>query len=560
MTKNQCISRRDMIAASVFAVSGLVVAGADEAKAEELSLNLGSDTLDFTYIDCSEIKVGDTQNVVIGLIGYSDFESAKLILHNSESGSDIEYDLTNSAGSSVLFTFAPVDAGTYAISSLAFVCAGSDHFLDFSNGDQDCLSFTVSYGTSTMSLGEGDSSSSETTLQVLAEDSSGEISEHATIEEGAALASSIAAAANSRSVKSGPVIVALDPGHYGRDSGTTYPGRINEATCNWKIAKACKAALDTYDNVRAVLTVAENQKIPVSTAREELLWRVQQAVNANANVLVSIHINSSGNGGGYGAEVWAPYDGSYNNQTHTVGEALGNRIIAELEKLGLHNRGVKFRKITDDSSYDYADGSDGDYYGIIRYARQQGLPAIIVEHAFLDNYGDYSQFLSNDSKLAALGRADAQGIVNYYGLTINAAPGTVYRLYNHYDGTHHYTTDRNEYITLGGLAWTQEGIAWVSPLAGESSIPVYRLYNPGSGDHHFTMDVNEYRTLPRFGWKQEGIAWYSDEAKTVPVYRLFNPHATVGTHHYTRDVNEYRTLPNHAWKQEGVCWYAKSAN
>ena len=44
-------------------------------------------------------------------------------------------------------------------------------------------------------------------------------------------------------------------------------------------------------------------------------------------------------------------------------------------------------------------------------------PAILIEHAFLDNDGDYETYLINDDGLRTLARADARGIARYYQLT-----------------------------------------------------------------------------------------------------------------------------------------------
>ena len=44
--------------------------------------------------------------------------------------------------------------------------------------------------------------------------------------------------------------------------------------------------------------------------------------------------------------------------------------------------------MADGSKYEYADGSSGDYYGIIRHSKNAGFPGIIVEHAFIDNEDD----------------------------------------------------------------------------------------------------------------------------------------------------------------------------
>lgn len=589
MNEKRCMTRREMLAAASLAAAGCAIApgiaGAEESVAETLA---SSEVVDFLYIDNAEMGVGETQSIAVALRGYTDFSDATLTLVNYESGDSAACPLDTSSDCALLFTFCPETEGTYEVNQLAFCAGGAHYIVDFDDCDVSYRSFTTEATASALSFGSGEDKEPE--LKTYAGDGSGDVAEYGTIEDAASdavestpgavtpedVAASDASAANAAAVTAAtvasvrtaavrtaatttsPLVVAIDPGHYGADSGAAPAGRTNEATCNWKIANACVAALGIYSNIRAVLTVSEGQRIPADPGSgAELQWRVDQAVKAGANALVSIHINA---GGGNGAEVYVPYNGSYNNETHAVGSALGQRIVSELEKLGLYNRGVKI-KTTSGSSYEYADGSDGDYYGIIRRARQKGLPAIIVEHAFIDS-SDYTRFLNSDEKLQSLGQADARGIVNYYGLTINSKPGAVYRLYNSRSGEHLFTMDSNEYATLPGLGigWKQEGTAWISATKDESSLPVYRLYNTVSGDHHYTCDLNEYRTLPRYNWRQEGVAWYSDPSQTVPVYRLFNPKAFVGTHLFTRDRNEYNTLPRYDWRQEGVAWYAKAVS
>lgn len=86
-------------------------------------------------------------------------------------------------------------------------------------------------------------------------------------------------------------------------------------------------------------------------------------------------------------------------------------------KLGIYNRGIEIRNIGGDADYAYADGSDGDYYAIIRNAKQENLVGLIVEHCFVSNYSDYQNYLITDEKLRQLGLADATGIINALGLT-----------------------------------------------------------------------------------------------------------------------------------------------
>ncbi|MCL1797439.1 MAG: N-acetylmuramoyl-L-alanine amidase [Eggerthellaceae bacterium] len=209
------------------------------------------------------------------------------------------------------------------------------------------------------------------------------------------------------------LIVALDPGHGAGDSGAVGKklgsgGKdLLEKDVNWKIAQACYNELLVYTGVSPVLTRKENENPSLAT-------RVQRAVSNGADVFVSLHNNASGTGKAMGAEVWVPNNAKYlNSQTHTVGEQLGKKILAQLTSLGLTNRGVKTRDNTTNEKY--PDGSLADYYTVINEARRAGIPGIIVEHAFVDNASDAAK-LKDDNFLKKLGQADATGIALQYNL------------------------------------------------------------------------------------------------------------------------------------------------
>ncbi len=553
MPSSHSITRRSaLLAAPLAAAAGsLVCAGV--ASAEEVSSQLSSnEALDFLYIDCAEMYAGETQNVAVALTGYTGIGAATLYVLNSDAGEEVPCALSVAADSSALFSFAPEYAGSYEVVRMDFTSAEGAFTLDFSDCDASYRSFAVSYGVSTLSLMSDEGAEDGPTLQVYTDDGTGEVAESASIEDGAAVA--LSSRARSRAEKSNTVVIALDPGHVGVSGGAQGVNGAREEVCTWKIAKACGDALSAYANAKVVYTVKQGETLPIPSGSNELRERVNSAVKQGADVLVSIHLNSS-NGYAYGAEVYVPRgDADYNYNTHTVGKDLGQKILTELEKLGLYDRGVKIRSWDE---YCYPDGSGGDYYGIIRNAREENLPAIIIEHAFIDNWSDYSKFLNSDAKLAALGQADARGIVNSLGLAM--AEGSVYRLYNPNSGEHLFTQDFNEYRTLGSYGWQQEGCAWISPDEKTSSTPVYRLYNPNSGDHHYTTEAHEYETLGGIGWKKEGVFLYSDEeGQEVPIYRLFNPNETIGTHHFTTNESEYKTLGSLGWKQEGIAWYGIS--
>ena len=156
-------------------------------------------------------------------------------------------------------------------------------------------------------------------------------------------------------------------------------------------------------------------------------------------------------------------------------------------------------------------------------------------------------------------------------LAVSAVPAGVpifrYRLYSDVTKEHHYTTDLNEYNTLGTYVgtWQQEGTVGKvldNPGAynGVTARPLYRLYHGGVLQHHWTSDANEYYTL-RFllGWTGEGVDGYmlpSQAAGTMPLYRLYYPGIPGGLHHWTVDGYEYGVLiASYGWVGEGVAGY-----
>lgn len=549
MSKDTCISRRGALASASLVAASTAMLAAGRVYGEEFAEAIPLspiDAISFLYIDNAQLEAGAEQNVVVSLSQHAGVSAAVLTVQD-EAGAEQTCTVSGVQDNALLFTYAPSELGSCEVARLQFKADGTAYEIDLSEVDESYRSYTVAPVALAYSDGEV---ASGPDLHVYTGDGGDELTESGSIEEAASAA--VAAASRSRAAhpeKSGPLVIALDPGHVGVSSGAVANG-TSEANATWKIAQFCKAELDTYQNVTAVFTVTPDDRLGSSS---ELRERVQRALNQGADVLVSLHLNSTGVGNAYGAEVWAPHNAGYNNETHAVGTDLGNQILAQLQKLGLTNRRVKFRWIDPDPKYDYPDGSNGDYYGIIREARKSNLPAIIVEHAFLDNWSDYNNFLNSDAKLQSLGIADAHGIANYYGLSY--AEGTVYRLYYAPTLDHHYTMDANEYQVLGARGWIQEGIAWHSDDK-DHGVPVYRLYHPGTLNHHYTMDAWEYKVLGGRGWKQEGIAWYSaPKGEGKPVYRLY--HRGTLDHHYTKDAWEYQVLGGRGWTQEGIAWYSK---
>lgn len=124
-----------------------------------------------------------------------------------------------------------------------------------------------------------------------------------------------------------------------------------------------------------------------------------------------MHINA---GGGNGAEIFYPNQ-NYRSDLGTTGHDLAQQILNKILELGIgeHGQGLKIRNSEDNTLY--PDGSLADYLGVIRRSKLAGIPAILIEHAYIDTSD--ANYLNSDEKLRRFGVADATGIANYYGLS-----------------------------------------------------------------------------------------------------------------------------------------------
>ena len=336
---------------------------------------------------------------------------------------------------------------------------------------------TVNQGTENQNKTNDASSASDTENGLLASAT--------TVAEGlAALSTETAAADDTVSAESSNLVVAIDPGHDSTHTGASGNG-LKEEELNLKVALACKAELETYAGVTVYMTHSTlNCPYPGTTSGEDNESRIKAAAAAGADVYVALHMNSAGETA-HGALIFVQ-NSNWKPAVAEEGSNLGKRILAEINKLGITTNswgnGIVARDSTNGSTY--PDGSIADYLTVNNDCKEYGIPGIIVEHAFLSNASD-AAFLSSDTNLTALGKADAAGIAQQYSLKKKSDPDVSVSNRNDFDGSFHITAENlatgrtvEAHISCGGQSETVTDMT-------ETSYGTYELDD--SRDNHDSL-------------------------------------------------------------------------
>ena len=217
------------------------------------------------------------------------------------------------------------------------------------------------------------------------------------------------------------IVVVLDPGHDTDNDSRNHPELgVNEQDLNLKIGLACRDRLAEYDGITIYMTRedgscpnAEKKYTTNGEYEECILARTSFAEDKKADLYVSLHCNASTGEmteGSGGAEVYVSVYPEFKEKYTPLGEKILNNISS---RVNIYSRGVQTRTKPEKGSYE--DGTVKDYYYLLSNNVDNGRPAIIVEHAFMDKTYDNAA-LKDDSKLRALGKADADAIADFYGL------------------------------------------------------------------------------------------------------------------------------------------------
>lgn len=373
-----------------------------------------SSMMEYFLVDSPVVSSQETENFVLSLNnteGYSNFR----ITIQKEDGTTLDLESSEQIGNLVKFSNVFSNKGEYQVTSLHYVYNGQTYYLNFSDLEMD-VKFGVDqeyvgYDETLPDLTE-DTIRSEGVIQVTDVNKAEE-----EIANGMASEASIMSMDEFSRAATGGMTICLDPGHGGSDSGANAFGQ-KESALTLKIANYCKEELAKYD-VNVVMTRTTDTR-PSENSAQDLIDRVMIAKKAGASYIISIHLNSAASTSAHGAEVYFP-NTSGNASLSSNGQAMAKAIQSQLVALGLYDRGIKIRNYMDGSTSSNPNSSDRDYYGIIRYAKEQNISGLIIEHCFLNNPDEYNKYLSSDAKLQQLGVADAKGIVNALGLSLKNA-------------------------------------------------------------------------------------------------------------------------------------------
>lgn len=465
--------------------------------------------MEYFLVDSPVVENSTAENFVLSLNnaeGYSDFR----ITVKKSDGSTFDLESNEQVDNLVKFTrvFTSNEKGDYTVTSLHYSLNGEKYYLNFSDlgmnvkfgVDQEYTGYDETLPDMTEDISEEEEELNNSVIQVTdVNKASEEVAEGMMAQDFPAAMALIDEDIETQSNEG--ITLCLDPGHGGADSGTlNYNGTAYEKDYNLKIAKYCYEELQKY-NCKVVMTRSTDKYMTL----EE---RAEYAKQQGAQYLISFHLNASQKHNAYGAEVYYP-NTNWRPDISAKGKVMAQSIQNELVKLGLYDRGIKFRTI-DINEYPnphrYDDNSIADYYGVIRNAKTRGITGLIIEHCCMDNASDFNKYLGSEEKIKQLGVADAKGIVAALGLTkgaVNSNPSVVYQ-------TH--------VQTIGWQGWKKDGE--MSGTSGQSK----RLEGINIKLENLNGNV-EYQTHVQSigwqGWKSNGaMAGTSGQSKRLEAIKI----------------------------------------
>ncbi|MBQ8765389.1 MAG: N-acetylmuramoyl-L-alanine amidase [Clostridia bacterium] len=198
--------------------------------------------------------------------------------------------------------------------------------------------------------------------------------------------------------------ICLDAGHFGKYNQSKVYTAYYESDMAWKLHLLLKKELEKYGF--EVITTRENKDVDLALATRGMKSK-------GCDLFISLHSNAC-NTESVDRAVIIPYQDigwtTIDDKSREIAQKLGACVK---DVMGLSGYQVYPRC----AEYD-RDGNgdiDDEYYGVLYGARKVGTPGIILEHGFHTNT-KCAKWLSVDSNLEKLAKAEAEVIADYFGV------------------------------------------------------------------------------------------------------------------------------------------------
>ncbi|HEY9460180.1 MAG TPA: N-acetylmuramoyl-L-alanine amidase [Paralcaligenes sp.] len=222
-----------------------------------------------------------------------------------------------------------------------------------------------------------------------------------------------------------PILVALDPGHGGEDTGAIGPGGTREKDVVLAIGRRLKKLIDSQPNMRAYLTRDNDYFVPLNV-------RVQKARRVQADLFISIHADASPNRSAKGSSVFAL---SQHGATSTAARWMAKRendadLIGGIN-LGAHDQQVAkvlldlstaaqisdamsigLRVLTEMGKINALHGHKVERAGFA-VLKAPDIPSILVETAFVSNPTE-ERLLRSPTHQEKIANAMLSGVKGYF--------------------------------------------------------------------------------------------------------------------------------------------------
>lgn len=230
------------------------------------------------------------------------------------------------------------------------------------------------------------------------------------------------------------IVIAIDPGHGGKDPGALGQYKVREKDIVLSIGKELASRINAVEGFKAVLTRSTDTYLPLRD-------RSRVARDANADLMISIHADAFTKSSARGASVWAlslsgksSEMGRWLAQQENSADLVGgislddkDQLLAEVLLDMSMNSTIQMSLNIGKSVLSEMEGVAVLHKGSVQQAgfvvlKSPDIPSILIETGFVSNKTE-AKNLSSRAYRVKLAASIATGVVEYF--TKNAPDGTL---------------------------------------------------------------------------------------------------------------------------------------